>query len=596
MRIYICCYRVPSKTILICSQTPGIQVVRTSELKSYPASNRISLLRLPCCVYLHLIRVSLESAIKTSLSLLLSLLPQHQRLRLSSHCQLFDIVHQHRTPSHPFRLFVNATRQRYHIHHTSTKTQFLRLQQSWQTPLTGESHRIHNIVGHPLTHPSSGPPTTFRLMDLPNEIIKEICGRPELEKKDLRSLRLTSKHLCDFVLRRFARECFSKITVLMTRPSLRAFIELSQHPYFGSVVEQVNISPCFVPHSNATHIARPLPSEGSDSESIDLNQVVYSNKDIETVMAVLSRSRKELELRTDGSAERMLSVAFKAFAQREQRFQLQFCDNESNAVGAKDLIPDQLLGQDIIFNLDWKTTIERTIRVVTSHGCRVTGLLISESDRYESENDTSMGTDDVEQQLSSLCSHLTYLEVTFSHSDIDTTLDSVKRMVSAATNLNFLHLMKLGAWDSTTSTDVPEVLKCVASTSLETIEIAEFQAFEGELHEFLRRQRDTLRDLKLLSGCLLAGSCMSLIAWIKDNLPNLVSLELWEICGSTDHADCPEEDLKSYHIRRDEDMQLCLARILDGKYEKDVKVEEIDETGQVKVGNDGPEQVEVVDG
>jgi hypothetical protein len=66
-------------------------------------------------------------------------------------------------------------------------------------------------------------------MDLPNEIIREICDRPELKRNDLPSLRLTCKRLCESALRHFGKECFSEITVLMTYPSIQAFSELAQH-------------------------------------------------------------------------------------------------------------------------------------------------------------------------------------------------------------------------------------------------------------------------------------------------------------------------------------------------------------------------------
>jgi hypothetical protein len=428
-------------------------------------------------------------------------------------------------------------------------------------------------------------------MELPNEIIREICESPELERKDLRALRLTNKYLCELVLPRFAKESFSRVTVLMARPSLRAFIELSQHPYFGPVVKEINISPM----SATCDGLAGFPGLEAP-ESTDTGQLGYSLKTVERVTTYLTRYRMETKLRTDGSAERMLGVAFKAFAQRHQSFQLQFGQNESNAIGAIDLMHHLSLGETKAWRLDWKMTVQRTMRAITGQGCNVTALSIDDYAAGDCVYDSGLCTNEIKQQLSSLCLQLERLEIWFFHTDTESTLTSVKRMVSAATNLRSLHLMKLSPDGSSTSQEVPDVLEYVASTSLETIVIAEFQAFDGELYDFFSTQRDTLRDLRLLGGCLIIGSCMSLIGWIKDNLPNLVDLELRDICGSNNHADCREEDFKSYHIRCGENMQLCLARILEGNYEKDGKVEEIDEMEQAKVNTNGNEQAEVVDG
>jgi hypothetical protein len=413
-------------------------------------------------------------------------------------------------------------------------------------------------------------------MDLPNEIIREICSRPELEKKDLRALRLICKHLCEFTSKRFARESFSRVTVLMTRPSLRAFIELSQHPYFGSVVKEINISPMSAPYDGLAG----LP-ELHVLQSTDTGHPGYSLGTIEVLTTYQNRSRKEAKLRADGGAERMLSVAFNAFAQRNQGFELQFCQYESDAIGAIDLMHNKSLGHTKAWRLDWTTTIQQTMRAVTSQGCNITALLINESARQDCVNDSGLCTDEIRQQLGAFCSKLARLKIWLYHMDHESTLRSVKRMVSTAENLKTLNLMKVGEWDPY---HLPDVLECVTSTTLETVVIAEWQMWEPELEEFLIEQRNTLQELQLLGGCLTLGSCRSLVAWIRDNLPHLVRLELWEICDAAGHENCSMSEYKSYNVQRGENMQLWLARILDGTYERDVVVkdEDVDSTERVE--------------
>lgn len=195
-------------------------------------------------------------------------------------------------------------------------------------------------------------------MDLPNEIIREICDRPELEREDLRSLRLTSNHLRESASDHFSEDCFSEITILMTRPSLKAFIELSQHLSFGPAVQEISFSAMLAPYDD-TNFRAPLS--------------------LETMESLEKRCRMERALMMDGDAEQMLSVAFKAFAQREQPFSLHVCDSEGNVIGARGLLLDKCFGENLVWHTDWRSTIERTIRAVTTHSCKVNQLCIEET-------------------------------------------------------------------------------------------------------------------------------------------------------------------------------------------------------------------------
>jgi hypothetical protein len=418
---------------------------------------------------------------------------------------------------------------------------------------------------------TSDPPATFRLTDLPNEIIREICIRPELKKNDLRALRLTSKHLCQIALQRFVKECFRSITVLMSRPSLEAFIALSQHPYFGSFVDKINVSPVYSAKLRSPATLLPSTSGGTGS--------------IEIASTYLNTNRNPCELRACESAEQLLSVAFEAFAQRGQCLKLQFCNDESNAIAARGPIYNEadegISFWELDWELDWTTTMERTVKAVISRGCTVTELSIEESGPQRCVPSSGLCTDKIEPQLGSLCSQLARLEICYYDDGVEHTSRSMRCMVSTAQNLKSLNLMRLCNWGDLDPHIYPEVLGCVLSTCLETIVIGEFQISQQELLAFLGRQTSTLRDLQLLGGCVFAGSCMSLIAWIKDNLPGLVYLELWEICDNPDFETC-NGDTKSYCVRRGNDMQACLADILDGKYEKGVKVEEVDGSEQAE--------------
>lgn len=358
----------------------------------------------------------------------------------------------------------------------------------------------------------------------------------------------------------------------MSRPSLEAFVELSQHPYFGSFVEKINVSPIIDVMLSITTFLQSGTFEGTDVTEI--------------ASLYLTTQRDARKARTCESADQLLSVAFKAFAQRQQHLKLEFCDNEHNAVGPRDPLHDEAFERRVsMWKLNWSSTIERTTKAVTSHGCTVTELSIHESDLKRCSSHYKRYTDDFESQLGSLSEKLVRLSIRMNNKDIDATTWKIQRIVSSARNLKFLDLKKLGAWGSLEPQDYPQILDCVLSTCLETIVIGQFEISEQELLEFLGRQRGTLKNLRLLTGCLFQGSCMSLIAWIRDNLPSLVHLELSMICDSPDHTDCPVVSRKSYRVSRGDNMQARLADILNGKYEKKVKkvkIEEVDETEQVE--------------
>ena len=387
-------------------------------------------------------------------------------------------------------------------------------------------------------------------MDLPNEIIKEICCRPELERDDLRALRLTSKTLCEFASDAFAHRCFEKITVLIARSSLRTFIDLSHHPRFGPAVKQVNVSPKSIVRS--CHWHQPVTYQ------------TFSG-DPKVLRNFLNRSHEELEL-TDGiHVEPMLSAAFKAFAQRQQSIGLQFLDDESNPIGARNLMTDKTSHVNWLWHSDWKTTFERTMRAVFSQDCKITDLLLDQQDNYHSCVDIGLCTDGVENLLSSVFSQLSSLEITFHHEDIELTAQSIKRIVSASKVLKHLHMWDMGAIEYSIGEYLPNILRNVVSTSLETITFAMTHITEPELLAFLSRHRGTLRELRMVEASRLVGSCMSLMAWIKDNLHSLKYLELNQVCDSHNAPSWDHREAKSYWVTHDEDMQACLADILNGK-------------------------------
>ncbi|THX57818.1 hypothetical protein D6D06_03486 [Aureobasidium pullulans] len=407
----------------------------------------------------------------------------------------------------------------------------------------------------------------FRLMDLPNELIKLVCSHADLSVYDLMALRRTCKLTREFSSDEFAGRCFHSITVLVARSSLLAFIELSQHPRFGPFIQWINISPTiaseeglgFLPSATAPHIHDiPVPPviQGFTDFVLDVQCM-------DIMRTYLNRFREENELKTDGSAEQMLNIAFKAFAEERT-----------------------------VWHLEWEETIARTIRAAFKQGCTIDKIELCETARQDARNISACCTDGIEQELTSLCFQLDALDIEFCHQDTETTVRSAKRMVSAAPSLESLYLSRIVDYNNANQVHhIPGILKCVASKSLRKIHLGNVQISTSDLASFLARYRYLLYDLQLSYVCLIDGDCMGLIAWIKDNLPRLKELCLKGICDHVEDTLC--QKYSSCMIGVNGDVQTELAKILKDGFPKRVKEIQDQVETQVETQVDGQAETQV---
>ncbi|KAG9527640.1 hypothetical protein KCU93_g5068, partial [Aureobasidium melanogenum] len=386
-------------------------------------------------------------------------------------------------------------------------------------------------------HSGSPPIPVFRLMGLPNELIKMICNNKEFKLKDLKALRLTNKLLCEYVTNRFGIDAFFEVTVVMSRPSLQAFVDISQHPRFGSRVHYVDISPM-------------LTSEDG--------VVACSFQDMQMYM---NRAAGERHL-SDGDAERMLGTAFKTFAKRKQPIYLAITDNESNLISGATLLSNTDHKNRVPWISNWRAATDITFRAVHDSGCKILGLEIQDGEWRKNQYASSFDTDDIVAQIESVCAQLTVLQVEHHHTDTESTSKTIKRMLRAAKHLDELYLYRLT--DRTTA--VSEVIKDVGAMSLRVLCITNFKMDLSELIAVLNNQKTTLSKVELSIGCIEEGTCRDLIVWIKNHLVRLVRLELDDLC---DHRtwDLCCDITNSCIIEEHEDMQACLADILNAKRE-----------------------------
>jgi hypothetical protein len=82
-------------------------------------------------------------------------------------------------------------------------------------------------------------PSPSRLIELPNEVLMEICS--SAEDRDLPSLRLTCRELCDTATPHFAKVNFTERFHVVSPYSIDTLVKITEHPVFGGYVRTVAI-------------------------------------------------------------------------------------------------------------------------------------------------------------------------------------------------------------------------------------------------------------------------------------------------------------------------------------------------------------------
>lgn len=77
------------------------------------------------------------------------------------------------------------------------------------------------------------------LLACSNEVLTMIFNDPSLSKKDIKSLRLTSKELHPAATREFAMRYLAEPYVVLTRDSLRALVNICRHPLFSPHIRSI---------------------------------------------------------------------------------------------------------------------------------------------------------------------------------------------------------------------------------------------------------------------------------------------------------------------------------------------------------------------
>ncbi|TIA20417.1 hypothetical protein D6C80_02393 [Aureobasidium pullulans] len=369
--------------------------------------------------------------------------------------------------------------------------------------------------------PKTDSTAPFRLMDLPNALIRAICFDDGLKGKDLKSLRLANKHISEFASDSFAEFYLESFTVVMTRSSIQAFIDISRHPRFSRYVHTVNISPVCASPQGLIVLVQDLTPGPMETD----RKKKRSEPGHKEFCFYKNRYLAEKRLRSSGDAQKMLGTAFDVLAKRDQHLGLAFDVGESNPVGAKGYLynrdSNEFGNDDRIWAHIWKETIQITIKAIYEYECNINRLSIVQLGSYNWKS--NVWTRGIEAELATVCRQLESITINFDCGGLKLTLLSAKRILSAATNLKHINIRAVS--DEFHSFANAQVLDCIRSPSIESVGLFAVAINQLDLMRFLAKHQAAIRGITL-RNCRLQGSWESLAVWVRDHLPKLDHLEM----------------------------------------------------------------------
>jgi hypothetical protein len=353
----------------------------------------------------------------------------------------------------------------------------------------------------------------FRMLDLPTELIRRICTNKGFDRRDLMALRSTCTLTCGFSTHPFDDMCFSEISILLTRRSLRALVDVSSHPRIAPLVKVINLTPLrttaeafqyFVPGP------RPIYHEGDLAEDKSSGKAVYQ---------CLDRYHEEMEFEQSSDAVGLLTKAFISLGKFDHSLCLAISDVEwtKTYIGAQGCISGgrvSVIGQPSLFRLHWGEVVGFLIKAVVDSGCQVSRLSLVNDTGAILVGDRKLWNDNLNKDIERLSANLTAFEVDILDHKPEDSLKSVKQVLVRASDLDVFMFQRGGKilYD-----DLVEISDSIASSSLTTIDMSNLHCSVWDLISLLDKHNSSLKGF-LLSATQLVGSWKSLVRWIRSNL------------------------------------------------------------------------------
>ncbi|KAH0337325.1 hypothetical protein KCU81_g8130, partial [Aureobasidium melanogenum] len=235
---------------------------------------------------------------------------------------------------------------------------------------------------------------------LPPELISKICSDPDLMKKDLVALRLTSKAqgIHASATQTFGKRYFTGVSLLYTEYSLETFVKVCGHPIFGPGIRRVELS--------CTHF-------DVDAFNLYLKDLVdcdYTRKEIYHQIHLLdARCDAEKSFKVS-DARALLEKAFTHLKKSDHSLTIALSTGEYTSIGRSRIFAPDLDSEH--FYADVPFSLDLLLGSARQSGCKVSELDIAVAARrffHNSHNDSSYHVSDLMDSISNLSLELCFV-------------------------------------------------------------------------------------------------------------------------------------------------------------------------------------------
>ena len=384
-------------------------------------------------------------------------------------------------------------------------------------------HGIYSV--NPIMTSRSG------LLACSNEVLTMIFNDPSLSKKDIKSLRLTSKELHPAATREFAMRYLTEPVVALSRCGLQSLVDICRHPIFGPKIRSIGFLATTLNIRGLQDRVSYMPRDEHDLV-----------EDLAEIIEYASLCKEEQQLKASGDKKKLLANALKAI------------DHPISVAVINDLesiCPDGVIGlpattyhydessdRRVIRSSDlhseaksWFTTVEKVIAGMTTKDRIILAGLSIKLRRRSGESPSTSNPNCIKiRALDKIYSNLTTLR-------LDLNLEALRCPVSSKSWKDLskmtpkLQEFRFSAnYTGTRAVGVPALQRVTKFFDIETafklnsLVLENVPCTSGCLLQLLERHKQTLVSLKL-SRITLVGDWKACLQLIRMNL-NLENLHI----------------------------------------------------------------------
>lgn len=360
------------------------------------------------------------------------------------------------------------------------------------------------------------------LLACSNEVLTMIFNDPSLRKKDIKSLRLTSKELHPAATREFAMRYLTEPYVVLTKDSLQALVEICKHPLFSPYIQSIGFLTTTLCVGELGNFAGRLYSSNREHNRKHGGLV----RDLATMNEYSELCIEQIQLENTGQGEELLVMALSALG---RPFNMNVTNDPDSANLSQVLRLSKFMQRDGFHPrpaAEYRTRslfglIQSAITQVGS-GSWLNSLGICLRRHYDSFPDITGSYTGIRE----LC-----FDIDAQTFRDQATISVFERLIRAAPNLEALsfaagHVSKSPVASSTMGL-VSDIFETLRTCRLQVIILQDVTCTLDSLLKLMERHKQTITRLRFVRVTLL-GSWRDCLSWIRKEL-NLVGFHIYQV-------------------------------------------------------------------